>query len=274
MERTFQTPGRLALDIRIPSGSIVIETAETAVTELTLEPLDELARESMDTARIEFRDARGGHELRVQTSERRGFFFGRSPEFTLRVLCPHGTTVEARTRSADLEVRGSLGALEARTASGDMEVEQVEGPATIQTASGDVQLELATGPVEVSTASGDVKLGRIGGEAKVNLVSGDVTIREAQGRIEAHTVSGDHRHEAMGVGSLSAHSVSGDILVRVRRGASVWMDVRSVSGDTHSELETGDGPPADESTLVELRLDSVSGDILIERAATASVDQE
>jgi hypothetical protein len=51
------------------------------------------------------------------------------------------------------------------------------------------------------------------------------------------------------------------------------MDVRSVSGDTSSELEASDGPPAEKSRLVELSISTVSGDVHIGRAtATAGVD--
>jgi hypothetical protein len=56
----------------------------------------------------------------------------------------------------------------------------------------------------------------------------------------------------------------------VRRGATVWLDVRSISGDTQSELEVGDGPPSDTGEVMELRVNTVSGDVRIERA-TADV---
>ena len=56
----------------------------------------------------------------------------------------------------------------------------------------------------------------------------------------------------------------------MRRGATVWLDVRSISGDTQSELEVGDGPPSDTGEVMELRVNTVSGDVRIERA-TADV---
>jgi hypothetical protein len=60
------------------------------------------------------------------------------------------------------------------------------------------------------------------------------------------------------------------VLVRVRRGATVWLDVRSVSGDTHSELDAGEAPPDDTAHVMELRVNTVSGDVRIERAATTA----
>lgn len=273
MKKSFQTPGPLALDIRLAAGSIDLETAETGETDVEVEPMDSAARELIDDVRVELRDAREGQELRIEVPERRGFF-GRNPSFAVRVQCPHSTTVETRTRSADVDARGRFGSFASKGASGDVEVEHVEGVTAIHTASGDIALELGAGPIVVNTASGDVTIGRSAGQITANLVSGDLTVREADGQIEAHTVSGDQRLDAVGAGTVAAASVSGDIVVGVRRGSGVWMDVRSISGDTESELDASDGPPADESKLVELRLNTVSGDIRIRRSSAAPATAE
>jgi hypothetical protein len=265
MNKSFETPEPIALAIRVPAGSVVLESAETGTTDVELEPLDDAAAEAIGAVRIELR----GRALQIEVPERRGFF-GRNPRFGLRVRCPHGSSADVRTRSADVDGRGRFGAFDVKTASGDVEVERVDGETRVASASGDVELRSSGGAVTVNTASGDVSVGRAEGLLKANLVSGDLTVREADGGVEAHTVSGDQRFEAVGPGSISANSVSGDVVVRVRRGANVWMDVRSISGDTTSELDAGDGPPADESMLVELRLNTVSGDVRIERAAAAA----
>ena len=61
-----------------------------------------------------------------------------------------------------------------------------------------------------------------------------------------------------------------------RRSCTVTVAVSSASAgpyerrDPPSELDAGEGPPADESMLVELRLNTVSGDVRIERAAAAA----
>jgi hypothetical protein len=64
-------------------------------------------------------------------------------------------------------------------------------------------------------------------------------------------------------GSVTLKSVSGDMHVGIRRGSGVWLDVKSVSGDTSSELAVDDTPPEGDGPLVELRATAMSGDIRI-----------
>jgi hypothetical protein len=54
--------------------------------------------------------------------------------------------------------------------------------------------------------------------------------------------------------------------VGIRPGSSLWLDVKSVSGDTSSDLAVGDTPPEGDGPLVELRATAMSGDIRIVRA--------
>ena len=61
-------------------------------------------------------------------------------------------------------------------------------------------------------------------------------------------------------------SASGDKTVGIRRGSRVHIDVRTMSGDTSSELEIEDAPALGEGPEVELRATSMSGDIRILRA--------
>jgi DUF4097 and DUF4098 domain-containing protein YvlB len=97
-------------------------------------------------------------------------------------------------------------------------------------------------------------------------VSGDVRLDDAGGPVTVQTVSGDQRLGAVVEGAVTLKSVSGDMHVGIRAGSSLWIDARSVSGDTSSELELGDAPPANGGPLVELRATAMSGDIRIVRA--------
>ena len=266
--QVFQTPGRLTLDVRLPSGTIDVETTDTAETELELVPLNDAAREAADTIRIELRDRHDDHQLLVESPERKGFgLFGRSPEFRLVVRCPHGTNLEVRSRSVDVYGRGRFGSADVKTASGDTMLDRIEGRANLAGASGDVEIRAAAGPIDVNSASGDVLVERAEAAVRVNVISGDVTVREALAAVSVNSVSGDQQVELGGGGSVSLQSVSGDVDVSVRRGINVWMDVRTISGDTTSELELGDEPPGDDAPMLELRLKSVSGDVTIRRAA-------
>jgi hypothetical protein len=269
--RTYDDIHDLALDLRLPAGRMEVRAGDATLVELRLEPENAAARELLDGGgvTIEMRRRGEGHELLVEVPGRRGGWLGRGPQFDLRVDCPHGTRVTARSGSADFEGQGRLGSLEVKTGSGDVEADVVDGPVTIHAASGDIEVETAVGPVEVTTASGDVELGTVERSLKANLVSGDLNVRDAGESVRANSVSGDQRLEAVGRGKIELHSVSGDIEVGVRRGTDVWMDVRSISGDMVSNLQPTDGPVDDEGSLVELHVKSVSGDVRIDHAPAA-----
>lgn len=274
MKRTFEhVTGPLTLDLRIPAGSIAVDAEDITDVDVELEPLNESARRILDSVTVDLRTRGGERVLLVDTPDRGAFsFLGRSPEFDLRVRCPDLPAVRARSGSADFEGRGAFASLALKTASGDTDVARVDGDASVQTASGDVHIGLAGGGTTVQTASGDVTMDRAEREVRAQLVSGDLTLRDARDSVEVRTVSGDLVLEGVTSGSIVLVSVSGDIRVGVRKGANVWMDVRSVSGDTSSELTPTEGPPSDDAPVVELRIKSVSGDVQIESAAPATLD--
>ncbi len=271
MQKTYENVHALALDLRVPAGRIAVEAGDVDRVELELEPRTEAASELLDRVTIDFRRRGDDNELVVDVPDRRGFgWFGRGPEFDLRISCPAGGRVNVRSGSADFEATGTLGSLELKTASGDVEIERVEGQVKAVTASGDVGIGAAAGPVEVNTASGDVELGIVERAVRVNVVSGDVTVREPGESVKVNSVSGDQRVEAVARGAVELHSVSGDIEVAVRRGVDVWLDVRSVSGDMRSELTPTEGPSGEAAELVELRVKSVSGDVRVAQAQPAT----
>jgi len=240
---TFSTPGPLLLNVRVPSGRIDLEAVEGTETIVELEATPELEEE----ARIELRPRRDGHEVVVAIEERIGFLRRGRADVRVRLTSPPGADIEVSTASADFDARGEFGALEVNTASGDVAVEHVGGEAEVNSASGDVNLQRVAGRLMVNTASGDLEVGHLQGEGKVRAASGDVSIDEADV-------------------SVTVQTASGDIEVAVKRGSKVWIDARSMSGDTSSELEITDAPSEDEGPLVEIRATAMSGDIEIRRA--------
>jgi DUF4097 and DUF4098 domain-containing protein YvlB len=236
---TFHTPGDVTLRIRIPAGDVVITTEEGEQTrvELSGDPSVE------EAARIEAR----GSEVTVELEERR-FRLRTSHQVDVRVTCPPAARLEFRGVSTDLVVRGPA------------------GPADVKTVSGDVRLERVGGELEVKSVSGDIAATAVTGRATIQTVSGDVRVDEAEGPVSVQTVSGDQRLGSVAEGAVMLKSVSGDLLVGVRSGSSLWVDAKSVSGDTSTELELGDAPPEDGGPLVELRATAMSGDIRVVRA--------
>ena len=249
----FATPGPLTLRLRVPAGEIRIETVDGEETTVELEPLrnDDVTLAAIEDARVELRERSGGHELRVEIAERGstsrlGFLFSRSPEVLVRVSCPPGADVSARSRSADVEARGRFGSFDLETVSGDVDAGELDGDAHVKAVSGDVRIERVGREAEIQTVSGDVLIARSGGAATLQSVSGDLALRDAGGAVTLNSVSGDQSTENAGAGPVSAQSVSGDIRVGVRAGVRVWIDAASRSGDVSSQLDVRDGQGARE----------------------------
>jgi hypothetical protein len=271
---TFETPGPVVLAIQIPVGNVDLVTWDDPRTQVdfTVSGDDELARELTAGTRIEMRERAGGQEIIVDVPRLRGGFFRRDPDLDLRIRCPHGTGVDLRTRSADVTGRGRFGGVDVTSVSGDVEFDELERGASVKTTSGDLYLGRVAHGVDVTTTSGDVEINRVGGAATIRLVSGDLRIREADGSVIATSVSGDQSIEAISAGDVRLQSVSGDVVVGIRRGSRLFVDAKSISGDTTSELDLGDEPGGEEEgPLVELRANTVSGDIRVVRALAPAV---
>jgi hypothetical protein len=80
------------------------------------------------------------------------------------------------------------------------------------------------------------------------------------------TASGDVEVNSVREGDVVLQTASGDIEVAVKKGSKVFIDARSMSGETSSELEITDAPSDGEGPLVEIRATAMSGDIEIRRA--------
>jgi len=259
---TFDTPGPLSLDIRVPSGEIELEAVEGSETVVELSASPELEEE----ARIELRPKRDGHEVSVVIEKRSGLFRSFREEVRLRVTAPRGADVEVSTASADVDARGVFGGLEVSTASGDVSFEKATGDVQVNTASGDLKLEEIGGGLTVNTASGDVDLGRLAGDGKIRSASGDVQLEEANASIKVQTASGDVQVESVREGDVVLQTASGDIEVGIKKGSKLWIDAKSMSGETISDLEIGDAPPDGDGPMVEVRATAMSGDITVKRA--------
>jgi DUF4097 and DUF4098 domain-containing protein YvlB len=284
---TFTTPGPVRLDIRNGAGEVRIEAGQgEGETIVTLEPLrdNEASIEAVQSARVELHEGADGQDVVVDVRGRNRFF--RGAEVRIAVSCPLEPIVEIKTGSADIEGRGLIKRVDVETGSGDVQFSDISGDAEINAASGDVQIAMIGGEARINTASGDVQVGTIGGDSRLNTASGDVMLRTAGGRIEVNTASGDAQiKEALGAvtvnsasgdqqigsvfqDSVNMRSASGDLRVGIKQGSRLFIDVRSRSGDVSSELPVSDVPPEGDAPLVELRANTMSGDITIHRAGS------
>jgi DUF4097 and DUF4098 domain-containing protein YvlB len=280
---TFETPGELRLDVRLGAGEIRLEAAQVGETTVVLEPLrdNDASRGAVESARVELRERAGGHEVVVDARDRGRIF--RQAEILVEVTCPEGTHLEVKSGSADLEGRGRLGTVEVETgsgdvqlddvaearvtaASGDVQVGSVGGGLRLDTASGDVQIRSVGGEARINTASGDVLLRDVGGDLSVNSASGDVLVREARSSVSVNTASGDQQLGSVASGRVELKSASGDVKVGIAEGSMLFVDARSRSGEVRSELPVSELPPEGEGPTVELRANTMSGDITVARA--------
>ncbi len=270
MTEAFPTPGHVALDLRLPDGSVEVETAATEETVVVLTglPDDELA----ELARIEMREHGGTYEVRVEVEDRRGFGrFWKARGLRLEVRAPVASDLRVRGGSTDVRARGSYGDVGVETGSGDVEVDTAAGDASVKSGSGDVRVGEVSGNVGVATGSGDIDVARAGGDAELRSASGDVHLGEGGHDVTVQTASGDQQIDAVTQGQVTLQSASGDMNVGIRRGSRVAVDARSMSGDTSSEIELDEfdaepGDAADEAPLVEVRATTMSGDIHVARA--------
>ena len=166
-------------------------------------------------------------------------------------------------RTADCVVAGYR-----ETASGDVTLDEAAAAVHLRTVSGDARVEHGGGEVRCNSVSGDLTVGTAGGDVTFNTVSGDIHLGSAAASMFAKSVSGDVRVDSLARGEAAIQSVSGDITVGVVRGATLWMDVGTLSGDMRSELDPVEGG-GHEGREVDLRLkaNSTSGDIRLMRAA-------
>lgn len=264
---------RARLKVRNPAGDVKIETGDVAETTVELVPLNEsdATRQAIEKANVTAR----GDDVIVELEGGRGWSVTigswgiGSAKVSVRITCPNGSDLECDTASAGVRVAGTLGTARIRTASGDLQLDRVEGSLEAKSASGDIQVEHVEGRAAVNTVSGDVGVRTAMSGLAVNSVSGDAVVGEVYGDLTVGTVSGDLVVRAAGPGEVGLKAVSGDVIVAMRRGLRVKLDVNSVSGSVGSELDVSDTPSRADGPEANLRVRTVSGDVRITRAAEA-----
>jgi DUF4097 and DUF4098 domain-containing protein YvlB len=262
VDKSFSTPEPPRLRVRVPAGHVAIDPADVGETTVELEALrdDEATRDAIARATVEQR----GDEIVVEIEKSGWGLFSRSAKVAVRIRCPHGSSLDCNTASADLVATGRLADVTVKTASGDVELAHV-GDLSVTSASGDVRVEELQGGGRVNTVSGDAEIRGVRSALLANTVSGDVDLGRVDDDVAVQSVSGDQRVRALHVGELKLTSVSGDVEVGVVSGTQLFIDASSTSGEVSSELDVGN-EPVGEGTAASLRVKTVSGDIALTRA--------
>jgi DUF4097 and DUF4098 domain-containing protein YvlB len=276
---TFQTPQPVALRVRIASGDAHIRASARTDTVVEVLPENPSRKRDVETAEQTRVEQRDGAIIVEAPDDRRGH----TGSIRVTVDLPEDSQVSASAASGDIRVGGRVSEVEITTASGDQSVEQctgnvtlnsasgdiscgpVGGDAKIETASGDVDVQPVQGSASLSTASGDITIPSVGSDARVTSASGDIRVGEIGGSVKANSASGDIALASVRSGKVSAESASGDISIGVASGTAAWLDVHSLTGDISTSLDDAVGPE-DADSQVEIRVNTVSGDIRIHRA--------
>ena len=208
--------------------------------------------------------------------------FGLGGAIEAEIHAPLGSAVVLCTGSGRIETTGRLGDIDASSGSGVIDLDESTG-ARARTGSGNIVIASTTGSVDARTGSGRICVGKVGGDArivtgsgtaelagaagnaKLTTASGNIDIDQAGDSLEAFAASGSVRIGRADHGRVRAKTISGRISVGVANGAAALLDITTLSGRVHSDLETG-APPAEGEKQVELTLSTMSGSVNLARA--------
>jgi hypothetical protein len=277
--QNFPTPTPPQLRVDIPRGRIRILASETGETSVRLTAIhgDAAAQAMIADAEV----AQNGDEIVVRIRKAGFSLFGLGGAVEAEIHAPLDSGAVLTTGSGRIETSGRLGQIDATTGSGPIRLDALR-EARARTGSGDIDIASATGSVDVKAHSGRIVVGPVGGHARISTASGhaelecatgDARLRTASGNIEvgrsgdsldAVAASGNVRVWRTDHGRVRAKCVSGQVSVGVAKGAAALLDISTVSGRVHSELEAG-GPPGADERQVELVLSTVSGNVNLTR---------
>jgi Putative adhesin len=270
----FETPGSVSLQIKLPSGRVLVTTADEPRTTVEVVAVGRRGQDAIDEIDVTMEERLGRHVVKVEQKDR--FRWGPiqitwGGDFECRISCPPGTELDLSGGSTDVRVDGELGDVSIRTASGDIRLDSVLNELQAKTASGDIEVALIASQAALVTVSGDVEVGRSDTSLTARSVSGEVTIGQSSGTLGISTTSGDVDVKAVSDGDVRVQTVSGDVRVGIVKGTRTWIDAASVSGRLESELGLEEREPSSEGDtgVVPLHVKTVSGDVSVVRAAAA-----
>jgi DUF4097 and DUF4098 domain-containing protein YvlB len=259
----FQTKGPVMVSVKIRGGSATVtaEERDSAVVEVEPSDASDASRQQAENTRVELQ----GDTLVIHAPEPAGWIWRRgSIRVTARV--PVDSGLDFHSASADIALQGRWREGSVTSASGEVRIESVTGDLRINTASGDVNVAGVGGDARVNSASGDVEIGTLGGDGTLHSASGDLTIYDTGGSVQARTASGDIELLRARRGEVRGTTASGDVTVSVVPGTGVYMDLRTLSGSTHSDLDVGDKPLTSKGEMLSVRVQTASGDVAVVRA--------
>ena len=259
---TFQTPTPIRLRVEVPKGRITVTAAETSETTVVLTAVhgDGLAREMIAEAEI----AQDGEDILVRIRRERRIMFGWGGDVEAEIRAPLGSAAQLGTGAGRIETNGRLGAVEAQTGAGAIRLDDAT-EVKARTGAGSISIAEVSGSAEVKSGSGKVEVGRVGADTKITTGAGDIEVGEAGDSAELFTAAGAVKVRRADHGRVRAKTMAGRVSVGVAKGSAAFLDVSTMSGRVHSELDAADAP-SDGDKRVELIIRTMSGDVNLARA--------
>ncbi|MDQ4105471.1 MAG: DUF4097 domain-containing protein [Actinomycetota bacterium] len=267
LEEEVADPGGVSVQIRAdptsqPPWSVGIGGLLTWLGEQTgAAPAGAVAAEAVRRTLIDF----SGQRLTVRSPRDVPL---RTVPLIIQVSAPSGSSITARSGSADVAVTGAAAGIDVTTGSGQVRAQRCTGAAEVRTGSGDVRLGTVLGRLRVRTGSGEVDVISVEGADGGNTVqtgSGDVRLGAVKHDVSARTGSGDVTVVDACAGGLELTTGSGQLRVGIHPGVLAELDVSSGSGRARSDLPVS-GPPAEGDVALRVRARTGSGDALVTAA--------
>jgi DUF4097 and DUF4098 domain-containing protein YvlB len=270
-EYTFATPQPTRLYAELTAGKIVVTAGETTETRISVEGRDP------ERVLVE----QHGEQISVIAPKQWGLVLFNS--YAVTVSLPADSSLAIKTGSADITGTGRVrdvlaksgsgevsldhatGTVDVTTGSGDVSTGRVEGPLKVKTGSGDIVVDAALAAAVLASGSGDIRVGESDGPVNAKTGSGDIRVRDAHDDISMSTGTGDFEVGTAHRGRISGKGASGDVSVGIPPGVPVWTDLTTVTGRIRSTLPAT-GAPAEGQDHVEVRLQTVTGDITLQPA--------
>jgi hypothetical protein len=153
-------------------------------------------------------------------------------------------------------------------------------PAKLNTVSGDIIVDGLDGDLTLNAVSGDVQVRELRGAFSANSVSGDVAATGSITKASVDTVSGSVLVDSTGpIHAINVNTVGGNATIRLDEDLAANYVVRTVSGRIQIDgvVRSGSGPTNHSGstgelsgTFVDVRTNSVSGDLTVLRRGTAA----
>lgn len=264
--QTFPVRGQISLQVRLGHGSVTVN-AEEGIAEATvsLTPrkpgTDIVERISVELS---------GQTLSVIAPRKGGVFdlpfFGNHGHEAVDavITVPGGTPVKISVFTADIAVRGRVGATDLASGASSIDVERVDGDLRLRYGSGTCAVGEVTGAVEARSGAGNARFGRIRGALSTVCGSGDLDVGTVHGRVRARSGSGGASLGAV-YDDVDLASGSGPVRIGLPAGQRVRLDLTTGSGEVDSDLPISSAPLR-KGRSIAVRARTGSGDIRLFRS--------